>query len=71
MKKVGLIVMISLLVAACSSHYASNGEQQYLKSRNGPPLLVPELMTTANISHFYDLPPQNQNARISITPPVV
>ena len=63
--------MLSLSIVGCSTHYAKNGEHQYLKSRNGTPLLVPEPMTTADISHFYDLPtPTTQNAKISIKPPV-
>jgi uncharacterized lipoprotein len=69
-KTVGYIIIASLFVTACSSsYYARNGEQHYLKSRNGPPLVVPKFMTTANISHFYDLPPQTENAKVSIAPP--
>ncbi len=66
MKKIGFVLF--LLMTACS-HYSTNGEQQYLNSKNGPPLVVPQSMTSANISHFYDLPPQTQNAKVSIAPP--
>ena len=71
MKKVGLVLMLSLLMAACSTKYTSNGEQQYLKSRNGVNVVVPPPLTAANISHFYDLPSQDQGAQVSIEPPTV
>lgn len=70
MKKVGIIVVLVLLQSACASNYTSNGEQHYLKSRNGVNMIVPPPLTTDNISHFYDLTPQNQRARVSIIPPV-
>lgn len=70
MKK-GFIVLLSLILGACSSHYASNGEHIYLSSRNGPGIDVPPPLTASNISHLYDLPPQNQNAVVSIVPPAV
>ena len=59
-----------LLLNSCSMQYTSNGEQHYLESRNGVNLVVPPPLTTTNISHFYDLPPQNQDARVSIEPPI-
>ena len=63
-------MIAALFMTACSSSYLSrNGEQQYLKSHNGQTLVVPKFMTTANISHFYDLPPQPENAKVSIVPP--
>jgi len=62
------------LLTACSSfnptHYASNDRDQYLKSRNGPLPVVAPPLTTSNISDFYNLPPQTENARVSIVPPV-
>ena len=70
MNKIGCVVVVSLLLSACSAQYTSNGEQQYLKSRNGVNLVIPPPLTSANISHFYDLPPQNQDAQVSIEPPV-
>lgn len=69
MRKIGCMVVLSLLLSACSAQYTSNGEQLYLKSRNGVNLVVPPPLTSANISHFYDLPSQNQDAKISIEPP--
>ena len=68
MKKIVIAVLV-LLLSACSAQYTSNGEQQYLKSRNGVNLVVPPPLTSTNISHFYDLPSQNQDAKVSIEPP--
>ncbi len=69
MKKIRFLTVISLLLTACSAQYTSNGEQQYLHSRNGVNLVVPPPLTTTNMSHFYDLPSQPQNAQVSIDPP--
>ena len=70
MKEVKLIVVLSLLLAGCSAQYTSSkGEQKYMQSRNGPKIVVPPPLTSANISDFYDLPPQNQDARVSVVPP--
>ncbi|HHF7345026.1 TPA: hypothetical protein ACPSKE_000897 [Legionella feeleii] len=68
MKKIGFFVLSIMLLTACSQ-YASNGEQLYLRSKNGTTVVVPPPLTDSNISHFYDLPPQNQNAQVSIAPP--
>ena len=70
MKKLSFIICAALVLSACSSRYASNGESLYLNSRNGAKLEVPPPLTSANISGFYDLPQQNQDARVSIAPPV-
>lgn len=67
MKK-SVVLISALLLAACSA-YTSNGEKQYLQSRNGATVVVPPPLTDSNISHFYDLPQQNQSAQVSITPP--
>ncbi|WP_078061476.1 hypothetical protein [Legionella saoudiensis] len=69
MKKLSFIVCSMLVLTACSSRYSSNGESLYLKSRNGVHLEVPPPLTKENISDFYNLPPQNQDARVSIAPP--
>jgi uncharacterized lipoprotein len=68
-KKLSFVVAALLSLSACSSKYSSNGEQVYLKSKNGPQLTVPAPLTSANISHFYDLPLQNQDARVGVAPP--
>lgn len=70
MKKLCFVVCAVLLLSACGGRYASNGENLYLKSRNGEKLEVPPPLTRANISDFYNLPPQNQDARVSIAPPM-
>lgn len=67
-KNVILLLISALLLAACST-YTSNGEKHYLQSRNGAKLVVPPPLTDANMSHFYDLPQQSQNAQVSIVPP--
>jgi uncharacterized lipoprotein len=69
-KKLGFVVLAVLALSACSSRYSSNGENLYLKSRNGVKLEVPPPLTSSNISTFYDLPSQTQNAQVSIAPPV-
>ena len=69
MKKVGCIVLLSFCLSGCSSFYSSNGEDQYMTSRNGLLLVVPPPLTRSNIGDFYDLPVQNQNVRVSIAPP--
>lgn len=66
----GLLVVAMIMLGACSSRYATNGETQYLKSRNGPSLVVPSPLTKEKISGFYFLPQQsNPNPAVKITPP--
>lgn len=71
--KVSSISMIMFMVlggGACSSYYANNADQRYLKSQNGTNLVIPSPpLTSNNMSHFYDLPNQMQNASVSIRPP--
>lgn len=69
MKRLSCVVLAGLVLAGCSSRYASSGEHVYLQSRNGVTIRVPAPLTTANMSSFYDLPPQNQDARLDIAPP--
>jgi uncharacterized lipoprotein len=68
-KRISFIVCLIFLSAGCST-YSSNGETLYLGSYNGSTLEVPPPLTKANISSFYDLPPQNQDPRVSIAPPI-
>lgn len=70
MKKISCIVLTALALSACSGRYSSTGEEVYLQSKNGAKLEVPPPLTRAYISNFYDLPPQTQNARVRIAPPV-
>ncbi|KTD31012.1 hypothetical protein Lmor_3119 [Legionella moravica] len=69
MKKLSFIVLATLALSACNSRYSSNGENVYLHSHNGTKIVVPPPLTNANISNFYDLPSQNQDAQVSIAPP--
>jgi uncharacterized lipoprotein len=64
------VMMVCLLVLTGCSRYSSNGESLYLQSRNGQKVDVPPPLTSSNISNFYDLPEQTQNAKVSIEPPV-
>lgn len=69
MLKTGSMIFLSALLASCSSYYASNADKQYLNSKNGPMLVVPKPLTESNISHFYNLPPQTHDPRVSNEPP--
>lgn len=69
MKKILFVSLLPFVLTSCASYYTSNGEKNYLKSRNGPKLVVPAPLTDTDISYFYNLPPQNQDARVSIEPP--
>lgn len=69
-----VVKKLSILGVAClclTSCIFNNDDQSYLKSQNGPPLVVPNPMTTTNLGYFYHLPTQNQDARVSIEPPIV
>lgn len=69
MQKPELVILLStLMLSACASYYVSNGEKNYLKSHNGQHLVVPPPLTENNMSHFYDLPPQEKDAHVSIEP---
>lgn len=66
--RIVFLVVFGLFLTSCS--YVSNGEKYYMQARNGAPLVIPAPLSSSNISHFYDLPPQNGNATVSIAPPV-
>lgn len=68
MKKIA-VMMLVIGLSACSQ-YASNADKQYLNSRNGATLIVPSPLTSLQISHFYDLPKQDNHATVNIAPPV-
>lgn len=69
MNKLVIVVISMFFVVACSSRYASNGEQLYLQSQNGAVIKVPAPLSDDNVSHFYDLPQQTQDTVVSIAPP--
>ena len=62
------MLILSFVLLGCANQYTTNGEYHYMQSKNGPKLVVPPPLTDANISDFYDLPAQNQDARVSINP---
>lgn len=67
-------VTLLMTVAGCASNeYASNQPKQYLKSKNGPDLIVPGHLTAYNLSDFYHLPNQPAHAqlKVRITPPKI
>lgn len=68
MNKLIIILSCFFIISGCS-RYASNGENVYLQSRNGQKVAVPPPLTSSNLSNFYDLPEQTQNATVSIEPP--
>lgn len=68
MQKNIIILLLSLLLVSCSN-FPSQAEQLYLENTNGAKLVVPHPLTDANISHFYTLPVQEQNPRVSTLPP--
>jgi uncharacterized lipoprotein len=59
---------LCVLLCSCSSAYNSNGEQNYLSSKNGQALVVPPGLSEENISHFHDLPTPNASPAFSIEP---
>lgn len=74
MKRFVYILALGVLLNACAKNevlYGSSNKKAYLQSKNGPELIVPPPLTTSNISNFYDLPNQTQDARVHITPPSV
>jgi uncharacterized lipoprotein len=69
-KKLVFVVFAIITLTACSSANWNNDEHSYLKNRNGALIEVPRPLTSSNLGHFYDLPPQTQDPRVSISPPV-
>jgi uncharacterized lipoprotein len=68
-KKLSFVVLGLMVLTSCS-RYSSSGESVYLKSHNGPKVTVPSPLSGSNISTFYDLPEQKQDAKINIDPPI-
>ncbi|OGV50145.1 MAG: hypothetical protein A3F46_04040 [Legionellales bacterium RIFCSPHIGHO2_12_FULL_42_9] len=61
-----------LLLVSCSSQFVSHGEKMYLRSKNGPGVVVPPPLTDTNTSHFYDLPAQQKkHPKVSVVPPPI
>jgi uncharacterized lipoprotein len=72
-KKLVVFLVIGYMLTACLSwsktDYPSNNQDQYLKSTNGATIVVPKPLTNSNLSDFYILPDQKQNAKASVLPP--
>ena len=64
LKLVSLLCVMTLLVGCSALDYASNEPQKYLKSKNGKNLDVPSSLNSNNLSDFYRLPNQPQNAKL-------
>lgn len=72
MKKTVVVSLVALFLVSCSSKFASNGEKRYLRSKNGPGVVVQPPLTDTNISHFYDLPAQqSKHPKASVVPPSI
>jgi hypothetical protein len=68
-KSIAIVLLSCLLLTACSSRYATNGESIYMQSQNGQNLLIPSPLSSDTISHFYDLPQPTENPTVSLEPP--
>lgn len=62
-----LVLLVGLLVG-CQVPYPSNDKQAYLKSKNGPRLVVPPPLEQDEISSFYYLPDAEGQKKVSIKP---
>lgn len=63
-----LIIASVLLISGCVSQYATTGEYVYKNAKNGVPIPLAS-SDTEDTSHFYDLPSQTKNTKVSIEPP--
>ena len=72
MKKSIVISVVALFLVSCSANFGGQGEKLYLRSKNGPGVVVQPPLTDTNISHFYDLPvQQNKHPKASVVPPPI
>lgn len=67
LKVVGLGIVCFVLVS-CAVPYSSSNTKGYLKSQNGPKLVVPPPLQQDEISSFYELPNAEGNKRVDIRP---
>lgn len=61
-------VLMLIGLSACQVPYPSNEKNAYLKSKNGPQLVIPEPLRKDEISSFYYLPDAEGNKTVSIKP---
>lgn len=66
-KAVGVGIVCFILVS-CAVPYSSSNTKGYLKSQNGPKLVVPPPLQQDEISSFYELPNAEGNKRVDIRP---
>ena len=72
MKKIVVVGVVVLFLVSCSTKFASHGDRLYLRSKNGPGVMVAPPLTDNNISHFYDLPAQpNKHPSVSVAAPMI
>ena len=67
LKVVGVGIVCFVLVS-CAVPYSSSNTKGYLKSQNGPKLVVPPPLQQDEISSFYELPNAEGNKRVDIRP---
>jgi hypothetical protein len=63
-----MLVVCSVYLIGCAVPFASNDAKAYLKSKNGPKLVVPPPLQKDEISSFYELPDAEGNKRVNIHP---
>jgi hypothetical protein len=69
-KKSFVLIASIAIFSACTSRYASNGENIYMNSYNSSSLVISPPLTEGNLSHFYDLPALDKRVNVRIEPPV-
>jgi uncharacterized lipoprotein len=62
------LILILLGLGGCQVPYPSNNKDAYLKSKNGPKLVVPPPLQQNEISSFYYLPNADGHKKVSIKP---
>ena len=67
LKVVGVGIVCFVLVS-CAVPYSSSNTKGYLKSQNGPKLVVPPPLQQDEISSFYELSNAEGNKRVDIRP---
>ena len=68
MLKVVGVGLVCFVLVSCAVPYSSSNAKGYLKSKNGPKLVVPPPLQQDEISSFYELPNAEGNKRVDIRP---
>ncbi len=68
MFKVVCVFVLCIFMFGCQVPFPSNDAKAYLKSKNGPKLVVPPPLKHDEISSFYFLPEACGNKRVHIHP---